>query len=74
MYRIFILLIITYITNSQETETHQCPSKLEWINCDIHAVVKYHTLVKMNELLLYLIIFGNLTKIMLKREVKHNSA
>ena len=35
MYRIFILLIISYITSSQETETNQCSSKLEWVNCDI---------------------------------------
>lgn len=74
MYRIFILLIISYITSSQETETNQCSSKLEWVNCDIHAVVKYHTLVTMNELLLYLIIFDNRTKITLKKEVQHKSA
>ena len=67
-YLYYLYLVILPIAKKQ---TNQCSSKLEWVNCDIHAVVEYHTAVKMNELLSYLIIFGNLTKTMLKKEVKH---
>lgn len=69
-YLYYLYLGILPIAKKQ---ANQCSSKLEWVNCDIHAVVKYHTAVKMNELLSYSIIFGNLTKIMLKKEVKHKS-